>query len=351
TVTGGDGMVVQTGVKDGETLTYFSIQHLKSFTKIIDSNPDLLDRTRFQLEVDGTNFFDDKPIYDVEDINNDRGSAEEKEEIPFVTQYALNAVDPERFLVGTNYIYESEKGFDLGSLIPFSDEVETDLVLFGDTANGKVQPTTPSKVGEVQAIAYGGFFLDPATGQRTGKADVAYVGTKTRELYVKKGGAPGTNFVKTNWQTGPPAGAIPADVVLHPDDWRQVFVLGLDGSVWYGRLTDTVTDNRAVVQWTKLTGNLSGEHGLASNLKTIEVVKKNNGPQANNADDDTVVLLVGGQGGVFRATIDLSTIPAGGGELPQVWSELGANLPNVVVTDLHYDPTDDLLLAGTLGRG
>ncbi|WP_410965943.1 hypothetical protein, partial [Salmonella sp. SAL4438] len=43
------------------------------------------------------------------------------------------------------------------------------------------------------------------------------------------------------------------------------------------------------------------------------------------------------------------------------WDQFGANLPNVIVTDLRYVPqttipgtttkTGDLLLAGTLGRG
>jgi hypothetical protein len=33
------------------------------------------------------------------------------------------------------------------------------------------------------------------------------------------------------------------------------------------------------------------------------------------------------------------------------WDKLGAGLPNVVVLDLAYDVADDVLLAGTLGRG
>jgi len=39
------------------------------------------------------------------------------------------------------------------------------------------------------------------------------------------------------------------------------------------------------------------------------------------------------------------------GTAPAVWMRLGKALPNAVVMDLHYDATDDLLLAGTLGRG
>ena len=33
------------------------------------------------------------------------------------------------------------------------------------------------------------------------------------------------------------------------------------------------------------------------------------------------------------------------------WFELGTNLPNAPVWDLDYDATDDVLVAGTLGRG
>ena len=34
-----------------------------------------------------------------------------------------------------------------------------------------------------------------------------------------------------------------------------------------------------------------------------------------------------------------------------MWFELGWNLPNAPVSDLRYDATDDILLAGTHGRG
>jgi hypothetical protein len=34
-----------------------------------------------------------------------------------------------------------------------------------------------------------------------------------------------------------------------------------------------------------------------------------------------------------------------------IWRELGANLPNAPVLDIEYDPVDDLLAIGTMGRG
>jgi hypothetical protein len=54
------------------------------------------------------------------------------------------------------------------------------------------------------------------------------------------------------------------------------------------------------------------------------------------------ILLAGGLQGVFYTlTNDFSH-----------WFELGGlSLPNAPVWDLHYEPVDDVLVAGTLGRG
>jgi hypothetical protein len=34
-----------------------------------------------------------------------------------------------------------------------------------------------------------------------------------------------------------------------------------------------------------------------------------------------------------------------------IWNKLGTGLPNALVADLDYNAADDVLLAGTLGRG
>src|SRR5262249_55152886 len=68
---------------------------------------------------------------------------------------------------------------------------------------------------------------------------------------------------------------------------------------------------------------------MTTDLRSIELV---NG-----------ILLVGGQGGVFR-TLDPS-FPS------PFWNKVGENMPNAIVTSLHYDPTDNVLVAGTFGRG
>jgi photosystem II stability/assembly factor-like uncharacterized protein len=81
--------------------------------------------------------------------------------------------------------------------------------------------------------------------------------------------------------------------------------------------------------WTDVTGNLS--YITQGNIRTVGYI-----PGTTND-----VLVVGAAGGVF-ACVE----PFGG-----CWFELGKGLPNAVVFDLDYDPGDDRLVAGTLGRG
>jgi hypothetical protein len=78
--------------------------------------------------------------------------------------------------------------------------------------------------------------------------------------------------------------------------------------------------------WTEITGNLTD-----NNLRSLQFID-------NPFGDD--VLLVGGEGGVFRTTA--STLGT--------WSEFGMGLPNTIAYDLDYDAADDVLVAGLLGR-
>jgi hypothetical protein len=56
------------------------------------------------------------------------------------------------------------------------------------------------------------------------------------------------------------------------------------------------------------------------------------------------LIFVGGYGGVY------ATKNPGSGEFA-FWQKYGTNLPNAVVTDIHYSAEADVLVAGTLGRG
>jgi hypothetical protein len=214
----------------------------------------------------------------------------------FVTPVELNAIDPRRLVIGgSNTVFES---FDQGSTV---------TIINGPRAN---------------AMAYGG---------RSGGVDNQEV------LYVGSGGAiipPNTTpeppqvFVRTTAGaplalTAPlPAGAaIVRDVVMDPDDWRSAYVVDSN------RVFRTTN---AGASWTDITGNLM-QLG-AGGFRTAVFV-------AGGATD---MLVVGTNMGVF-----VSFSSSGFTN----WNKLGTGLPNALVADLDYDAVDDVLLAGTLGRG
>jgi photosystem II stability/assembly factor-like uncharacterized protein len=159
------------------------------------------------------------------------------------------------------------------------------------------------------AMAYGG---------RSGGADnqdVLYVGSGTAVFLRTTAGAALTQTAAL------PAGAgTIRDVVLDPDDWRSAYVI--DSNQVF-RTTD------AGASWTDITGNLPGLGAGDFNANAFVA-------------GTTKVLLVGTNAGVF-VSLSSSGFTS--------WNKLGTGLPNVPVWDLVYDVRDDVLVAGTLGRG
>jgi hypothetical protein len=88
--------------------------------------------------------------------------------------------------------------------------------------------------------------------------------------------------------------------------------------------------------WVELTRNLSS---LTDQVTTIEVASRGRGL-------GNTILIAGGFG-AFQLRNPTE------GEVP--WMEIipapSREIPNALVQDLHYDSTDDVLVAGTLGRG
>ncbi|HET6572724.1 MAG TPA: hypothetical protein VFG68_03910, partial [Fimbriiglobus sp.] len=329
---GGDGGIVLSTVEDGKSIKYISAQNLGGFQRIenLSTDGDLQG-----LEVNGTGLLDDDEITIFDPT------------VPFITQYAINAIDPQRILLGTSFLYETDDDFLIGG------DPGDDFTLQNGEPVGiilgiqKFRPPDTAKIGEVSSIAYGGRERN-GSGTLVDKPDVAWVGTvdgptdDKGHVYVRV--QAGQNFRSLpSWQAaGGPNGAKVADLAINADNWHEVYVLTTGGKVWRGVFNEATGD---VTTWTDLTGNLNAAAGgvfSGDGAQTIELFL-DRGATATSTADDKVVVLVGGRGGVFRL-VDTAS-PATG------WSEYGAGLANTIVTDLRYYPQDDLLLAGTLGRG
>ncbi|MEW6159625.1 MAG: hypothetical protein AB1813_19525, partial [Verrucomicrobiota bacterium] len=91
--------------------------------------------------------------------------------------------------------------------------------------------------------------------------------------------------------------------------------------------------------WNPITGTLAGRN---LDLRTVEYLPQGTGPAGAQASQN--VVLVGGRNGVYRALNP-------NGMNNQIWTELGGNLPNAIVSDVRYNAADDVLTVATLGRG
>ncbi len=159
---------------------------------------------------------------------------------------------------------------------------------------------------EQNAIAYGG------RKEGVENADVLWVGSNS-DIFFRS--APGGLAAVS---ADPTTDDI-RDLAIDPDDWATAFVIDRN------QVFATSTQGN---EWLDVTGDLLS---LASDLRSIEFIA------------GTVVdaLVVGTNRGVFAASLDaLGT-----------WLPLAPDLPNVLVYDMEYDSFDDLLIAGTFGRG
>jgi hypothetical protein len=210
----------------------------------------------------------------------------------FVTPVEVNAVDPARILfAGVNDLYES---LDRGDTV---------------TALGFNLAGTPASRTAV-AMVFGG------VSGGVPNPDLLYA-LNGLNVYVRTtgGGAP----VRTTGLAGGATATTLRDIAVDPADWTHVYVIDALGRVFASADTGAT--------WSNVTGNLP--LGI-TDLRTIVF-----------APGTPSALLVGGQGGVFRMPVD----SAG------TWSRLGTGLPNVLVWDLEYDAADNVVVAGTLGRG
>ena len=214
--------------------------------------------------------------------------------IPFYTSFALNRITPSRMLIGTASLYESLNQGD--SL--------TNLGSLGATV-GSINANNP--------ISYGGKNPDG-----TANPGAFFVGAGASLRHRTADGQ------TVNTVPAYPGGTIRA-VVMDPQNVTHVFVLDTSSRV-FSSFDDGAT-------WINLTANLGT---LCPSVRSLELFSP-------TASPINTVLVVGGQGGVFQ----MRRPDAAGTS----WTVLSTGLPRVLVYDVRYDYTNNVLSAGTLGRG
>jgi len=165
----------------------------------------------------------------------------------------------------------------------------------GIRANGSGQDT----------IAYGA----------AGNPDVLYVGAGT-QIFVRTAAHPAALTASATY----PGTGFVAGIAIDPNDPQTAYVADT---------TNVYLTKNAGVSWTNITGNLG-----TLNPGTLRSI-------AYSTRIASAEVVVGSDAGVFSAP----------GATFMNWSKLGTGLPTVPVFELDYDRTDNILLAGTLGRG
>jgi hypothetical protein len=215
--------------------------------------------------------------------------------IQFYNPIAVNTVDSTRLLIGTADLYESfDRGDSLTNLNFFNGAFVGGTSFFND--------------GYGQPMEYGGRL------NGVGNPDVIWAGIGNQVVYREHLGDPVQavpgyqgNFVET--------------IAVDPLNYRHIFVVDGSSQVW--------TSNDAGQSFQNITANLTQLTPFAT---TVEFIRTG---QSQNDQ----MLVAGGLNGVFALG------PQG------TWHRLGGNLPNVIVLDLRYNAQDNVLVAGTNGRG
>jgi hypothetical protein len=212
--------------------------------------------------------------------------------VQFYQPFVLNALDPSRMLIGTSNLYESLNRGDslanLGFTGLIGNGVGASPLAYGGRLNGEPYPDV-FYVGAGSSIRHRVDISDPMTTLS------AYPGSGVRAL------------------------------VMEPQNYQSVYVVDTASRVWAS------FDEGA--SWSNLTANLPS---LSSSIRAVEVVSP-------DGTAEHTVVIVGGLGGVFQ-------LP-GPGSAGASWTVLSRGLPHGLVLDLHYNATNDVLVAGLLGRG
>lgn len=209
----------------------------------------------------------------------------------FDTSVVLNAIDPRQLIIGArNGVYES---FSQGNSI--------------------TQASTFNVPGGVaNPMAYGG-----RSAVHGDNAAVVYAGDAFGNVYVRE------ETVST-FTTNIDIGGTVLDIRMNPNEWWEAVAIDSDT---VARTTDKGST------WDDITGNL-GTLG-ATAFRAMEYISTTIGGKLFEG------LVLGTNQGVYAMTFDAVG----------TWFEFGSNVPNAPIYDMDYDPADDVLVLGTLGRG
>ena len=148
-----------------------------------------------------------------------------------------------------------------------------------------------------------------------GNPDILYVGAGT-QVFVRTAASPAALTASAAY----PGTGVVVGIAIDPDHPQTAYVADT---------TNVYSTTDAGTSWTDITGNLGTLNpGILRSITYSTRI-----PSAE--------VVIGSDTGVFSAP----------GATFMNWSRLGTGLPTVPVFELDYDRTDNILLAGTLGRG
>ncbi|MEX2187724.1 MAG: hypothetical protein WD875_13050, partial [Pirellulales bacterium] len=252
----------------------------------------------------------------------------------FVQVWALNASDGRRILV--------EHQTPVGSAAA-QEGTLYELALNGAMSLVETRSHTRATLGtsgmDLTAAKYG--FASLAAGQS--RPDLILAGFSN----INNPRLPGMLFFRENGNGAPALmtnyrGTGVRDVAIDPMNHQKIVVIDANGQVWR---SDPVPVGGMFVNvtFTDITGNLQLLTG--GDIRSVEIVNR-----SLNPFDETI--LIGGLQGVYQLREHTLTSPIDVlFRLPFEWRKLGLGLPHVLVTDLEYNRADDILVAGTWGRG
>jgi hypothetical protein len=229
----------------------------------------------------------------------------------FVTPQATNSVEGGRFYFGTN-----KRIFESTNATTQTPPTVTDI-----------SPGQANLNGAVTGIAAGGNFLGGTV------PNALYVGAGSN-VYARSGALAALSAVANLPTYGTTTGNMAVKgLVMDTRDWHNVYVIG-PTQVYQGVQNDALSTS----VWTNFSGNLPT---VAQNVEGNTVLTAIGFVPVNGLP--TVGALIAGSdhGAFYSLTSDLT----------HSWTSFGSSIANVYVTSFTYDSADNVLLAGTLGRG